>query len=85
MLAMDGALTAINSARADMGAIQNRFSSVVANLSSTTENLAAARSRIQDVLDVFQDGQRLTLNTLPARRVRVAGKSSDFDQRPDCT
>ncbi|WP_330970111.1 flagellin N-terminal helical domain-containing protein, partial [Lysobacter sp. A3-1-A15] len=30
MLAMDGALSAINTARADMGAVQNRFTSVVA-------------------------------------------------------
>jgi len=63
MLAMDGALTAINSARADMGAIQNRFSSVVANLSSTTENLAAARSRIQDA-DFAKESAQLSRNQI---------------------
>ena len=31
-----------------MGAIQNRFSSTIANLATSTENLSAARSRIQD-------------------------------------
>lgn len=46
--AIDGALTSINSARSTLGAIQNRFSSVVSNLTSTTTNLTAARSRIQD-------------------------------------
>lgn len=46
--AMDAALKAVNSARADLGAIQNRFSSVVANLNTTAENLSASRSRIQD-------------------------------------
>ena len=45
---IDKALTAINTARADMGAIQNRFSSTIANLATSTENLSAARSRIQD-------------------------------------
>lgn len=45
---MDNALTAINSARSDMGALQNRFASVVNNLQTTTENLTASRSRIQD-------------------------------------
>lgn len=45
---MDDALTAINSARSDMGALQNRFASVVNNLQTTTENLTASRSRIQD-------------------------------------
>ena len=63
MLAMDGALTAINGARADMGAIQNRFSSVVANLSSTTENLAAARSRIQDA-DFATESAQLSRNQI---------------------
>ncbi|MFJ7566481.1 flagellin [Herminiimonas sp. NPDC097707] len=48
ILAMDGALTAINTARASMGAIQNRFSSVVASVQTTAENLAASRSRILD-------------------------------------
>lgn len=48
ILAMDGALNAVNSARADLGAIQNRFGSVVTNLNTTSENLAASRSRIQD-------------------------------------
>ena len=45
---IDTALSQINSARASMGAYQNRFSSVVSNLQSTAENLTAARSRIQD-------------------------------------
>src|SRR5690606_19849836 len=48
MLAMDAALEAVNTARAEMGAVQNRFTSVVANLSTSVENLSAARSRIQD-------------------------------------
>lgn len=48
MLAMDAALKSVNGARADLGAIQNRFESVVSNLSTTTENLSASRSRIQD-------------------------------------
>ena len=45
---MDSALSQVNSARATLGAIQNRFESVVQSLSTTSENLSAARSRIQD-------------------------------------
>ena len=45
---VDKALTAVNSSRADMGAIQNRFSSTIANLATTSENLSASRSRIRD-------------------------------------
>ena len=48
ILAMDAALKAVNSARADLGAIQNRFESVVSNLGVNSENLAASRSRILD-------------------------------------
>ncbi len=48
MIAMDAALKSVNAARADLGAIQNRFESVVSNLATTTENLSASRSRIQD-------------------------------------
>lgn len=45
---IDSALDQVNSSRADLGAIQNRFSNVVSNLASTSENLSAARSRILD-------------------------------------
>jgi flagellin len=45
---MDAALQAVNTARATLGALQNRFSSVVSNLQTTSENLSASRSRIQD-------------------------------------
>ncbi|MDO9453167.1 MAG: flagellin [Stagnimonas sp.] len=45
---IDAALSAVNTTRANLGAIQNRFSSVVANIATQSENLSASRSRIQD-------------------------------------
>ena len=48
IISVDAALDTINSSRAELGAIQSRFESVVSNLSVTSENLSAARSRIQD-------------------------------------
>jgi flagellin len=48
MATVDAALTTVNTSRADLGAIQNRFSSVVSSLGSTVENLTASRSRIMD-------------------------------------
>ncbi|MES2324430.1 MAG: flagellin [Pseudomonadota bacterium] len=45
---IDAALTSINSNRASLGAVQNRFASTISNLQTTSENLSAARSRIQD-------------------------------------
>ena len=48
LAAIDGALTTINASRAALGAYQNRFTSVVASLQTTAQNLTASRSRIQD-------------------------------------
>ena len=56
---VDKALTTINSARADLGAVQNRFQSVVANLNVSAENLTASRSRIRDA-DYARETAELT-------------------------
>lgn len=45
---IDAALSTVNSSRAALGAYQNRFSSVVSSLQTTSENLSASRSRIMD-------------------------------------
>lgn len=46
--AVDSALAQIDSFRADLGAVQNRFESTIRNLSSVSEALSAANSRILD-------------------------------------
>ena len=56
---IDSALNQINSNRAALGAIQNRFASTISNLNTTTENLSASRSRIQDT-DFAQETANLT-------------------------
>jgi len=48
IVSMDAALEAVNTARADLGAIQTRFESVVSNLAINSENTSAARGRIRD-------------------------------------
>ena len=45
---LDAAIDAVNTQRAAYGAVQNRFSNVVSNLQSASENQTAARSRIMD-------------------------------------
>jgi flagellin len=45
---IDGALSLIDSARAELGAVQNRLEYTIASLENTAENLSAARSRIRD-------------------------------------
>ena len=45
---VDAALANISDQRAKLGAVQNRFESTVTNLQTSSENLSASRSRIQD-------------------------------------
>ncbi len=48
MAVIDAALTSISAGRGDLGAVQNRLESTVANMTTTTSNLSEARSRIED-------------------------------------
>ena len=45
---IDSALQTVNGLRSELGAVQNRFDSTIANLATTSENLSAANSRILD-------------------------------------
>ena len=46
--AIDTAIGNVNTMRAQLGAVQNRLGSTVSNLQNISENMTAARSRIQD-------------------------------------
>lgn len=48
MISVDYAIDIINGFRAELGAVQNRFESTIANLATTSENLSASNSRIRD-------------------------------------
>jgi flagellin len=61
--AMSSALDTIMTARATMGAVQNRFETVIANLSSYVENLSSARSRITDT-DFASETATMTRNQI---------------------
>jgi flagellin len=45
---LDSALANVDSLRSELGAIQNRFEAAIDNLGTTSTNLSAARSRIED-------------------------------------
>jgi len=60
---LDNALDSVSDIRADLGAYQNRFESVVANLSNVSENTAASRSRIVDA-DVAAETAALSQNAI---------------------
>lgn len=57
--AVDAALDAVNTSRADLGALQNRFDSIVNSVLIASENQSAARSRIVDA-DFAQETATLT-------------------------
>lgn len=48
VLAIDNAINTVASARAQLGAVQNRFQNTISNLEVSGENLSAANSRIRD-------------------------------------
>lgn len=59
LTSIDSAITIIDSKRADLGAIQNRFQATIRNLSNIVENVSSARSRIKDT-DFARETAELT-------------------------
>lgn len=60
---LDDALVQVNGFRAELGALQNRLTSVGNNLGVTEENFSQANSRIRDV-DVAAETAKLTKNQI---------------------
>jgi flagellin len=60
---IDFGLSQLSRVRGDIGAVQNRFLSAISSLSVASENLSAARSRVQDA-DVAQETAELTRNQI---------------------
>lgn len=60
---IDLGISQIDTMRGNLGAIQNRFESTIANLSNVSENLSAARSRILDA-DIAQETSAMTKNNI---------------------
>ena len=56
---IDNALSTVNSERTKYGGMQNRFEAIIGNLQISSENQAAARSRIMDA-DFAQETARMT-------------------------
>jgi flagellin len=60
---IDAAIEGIDTARANLGAIQNRFTTTISNLSSSIENQSAAKSRIMDT-DFAKETAALSRNQI---------------------
>ena len=60
---VNGAISNIDSQRAQLGAVQNRFENTISNLQNISENASAARSRIRDT-DFAAETSELTKNQI---------------------
>jgi len=63
LTAVSEAISTVGGARADLGALQNRFQSTIRNLTNISENVAGARSRIRDT-DFASETAELTRNQI---------------------
>lgn len=79
LASIDSAINVIDSKRADLGAIQNRFQSTIRNLSNIVENISSARSRIKDT-----DFAKETADLTRAQILQQASTTilSQANQRP---
>lgn len=60
---LDGAMQQIDSERAKLGAVQNRFESTISNLQNVAENASASRARIMDT-DYAAESANLAKNQI---------------------
>ena len=78
--AIDTAIGNIATNRGDLGAVQNRFESTIANLQNVSENVSAARSRIMDA-DIAQETSNLTkYNILQQAGVSILAQANQQPQ-----
>jgi flagellin len=63
LVAIDNAISAVGGARADLGALTNRFQSTIRNLTNISENVSGARSQIRDT-DFASETAELTRNQI---------------------
>jgi flagellin len=78
--AIDLALADVDTTRGELGAIQNRFESTIANLNNVSENISAARSRILDA-DIAQETSSMTKsNILQQAGVAILAQANQAPQ-----
>ena len=77
---LDQAINDVDTIRGELGAVQNRFESTIANLNNVSENLSAARSRILDA-DIAQETSNMTkMNILQQAGVSILSQANQTPQ-----
>ena len=77
---IDSALGTISSMRSDLGAVQNRFTSTIANLQTISQNLSASRSQIQDADFAAETANMSSANILQQAGVSVLAQANATTQ-----
>ncbi|WP_429884581.1 flagellin domain-containing protein [Geoalkalibacter halelectricus] len=78
--AIDTAIGTVDEVRGNLGAVQNRLESTIANLSNVSENVSAARSRILDA-DIAQETSNMTkYNILQQAGVSILAQANQAPQ-----
>jgi len=73
---VDDALDTVNSLRGDLGAVQNRFESTIANLGNSIENQSAAQSRILDADFASETAKLAKANVLQQAGISVLAQAN---------
>ena len=77
---LDDAIVRVSDYRSYLGAIQNRFGSTIDNLSTTTENLNAANSRIMDTDFAEETAKYTSANILKSAGTSVLAQANQLPQ-----
>jgi flagellin len=78
--AVDSALATVSAFQSQLGAIQNRFTSTVSNLQSTSQNLTASRSTIQDADFAAETAKLTQSNVLQQAGISVLAQANQEPQ-----
>ncbi|MGL5708207.1 MAG: flagellin B, partial [Aeromonas sp.] len=79
MANLDYMIKAVDSKRAELGAVQNRFDSTIRNQANVSENVSAARSRIRDADFAVETANMTKQNILQQAASSILSQSN---QRP---
>ncbi len=77
---IDKALAYVDDLRADLGAVQNRFTSTISNLQTSSDNISDARSRIQDADFAAETSQSSKMQILQQSGIAMIVQSNSVSQ-----
>lgn len=76
----DVAMTTVNSVRSNFGAVQNRLEATLRNLTTYTENMTAAESRIRDADFAFESSELAKFQTMQQAGTAILGQANQLTQ-----